>query len=67
MMHLNKVGRRSARPKSGYHNIFISGDKYKVRIGSIDFERRYSKEELPEALLFRDQWREKNGLPKADF
>lgn len=66
-MHLNRVGRRSVKPRSGHQNIIVSGNKFKVRIGSIDFDRLYLKEEIPEAVKFRDQWREKNGYPKADF
>lgn len=66
-MHLNKTGRRSAKPRSGHQNIIVAGKKFKVRIGSIDFDRLYLKEEIPEAVLFRDQWREKNGYTKADF
>ena len=40
---------------------------YIVRIGSIDFPRRYTKEEIPEAVKFRDQWLEKHGYPKAKY
>jgi len=66
-MHINQVARKKVKPRSGHQNIIVSGDKFKVRIGSVDFDRRYSKDEMPEAIAFRDQWREKNGYPKADY
>ena len=59
---------RKGKPKSGHTNILpVSGGMYIVRLGGIDFPRRYTKDEIPEAVQFRDQWREKNGYPKADY
>jgi len=36
-------------------------------LGSIDYPKKYTKEEIPEAVIFRDAVREKQGMPKADF
>lgn len=67
-MHLNRVGRRTKPPRSGHQNIMMDArGKYFVRIGSIDYQRKYTKEEIPEALKFRDQVREKLGYTKADI
>jgi len=66
-MHLNRVSRKAARPRSGHTNIQVVGDKYFVRIGSIDYQRRYEKHEIQEAITFRDEVRAKLGYPKADF
>lgn len=66
-MHLNRVPQRQKPPSSGHQNILSAGKgKYFVRIGSIDYPRRYTKEEIPEAIEFRDRIREKIGYPKAD-
>ena len=58
----------TVKTRSGHQNILsASGGRYFVRIGAIDFPRRYTKDEIPEAVQFRDQWREKNGYPKANY
>lgn len=67
-MHLNRRNPKPVKPRSGHSNINMRPNgKYFVRIGSIDFPRVYTKEEIPEAVQFRDQWLERNGLPKAAF
>ena len=66
-MHLNRTSKKPKPPRSGHTNILSSGDKYFVRIASIDYPKKYTKEEIPEAVIFRDAVREKQGMPKADF
>jgi len=66
-MHLNRVSRKPVKPRSGHTNIQVVGDKYFIRIGSIDYPRRYTKGELSEAVIFRDEMRERLGYPKADY
>ena len=66
-MHLNRTSQKPKPPRSGHTNILSVGDKYFVRLGSIDYPKRYTKEEIPEAIIFRDMMREKQGMPKADF
>lgn len=67
-MHLNRTAKRTKPPKSGHQNILAaSGGKWFVRLGSIDYPKRYTKEEIPEAVIFRDMMRERLGWPKADF
>lgn len=66
-MHLNRVKKISQPPRSGHQNILSSGSKYFVRLGSIDYPTKYTKEDIPKAVIFRDMMRERLGYPKADF
>ena len=67
-MHLNRVSRRTVKPRSGHQNImFTSGGMYFVRLGSIDYPRKYTKDEIPEAVIFRDAMRLRLGYPEADY
>jgi hypothetical protein len=66
-MHINRTAPKKKPPRSGYTNILSSGDKYFVRICSIDYPKRYTKDEIPEAVKFRDEMREKLGEPRAEF
>lgn len=67
VMHLNRVAKRTKPPASGHQNILRVGDKWFVRLGSIDYPKRYTTEEIPEAIKFRDEMRARLGYPKADF
>jgi hypothetical protein len=67
-IHINRTAPKKKPPRSGYTNILSAGkDKYFVRICSIDYPKRYTKDEIPEAVKFRDEMREKLGEPRAEF